>query len=72
MYRDLKPCPFCGEDGPIMDLYEPMFNVISANRFDSKRYAVGCDNDRCRASGPWARTMTEAIDAWNNRSETHA
>jgi len=52
---DLKPCPFCGP-GKI-NIYENHYHAWTE-----------CNN--CRARGPIAKTLVEAIELWNERSNT--
>jgi hypothetical protein len=60
-----RPCPFCHTEGPLMKLSEDMFCRIPASRFGPVHYAVGCDEDACRVTGPMRPSMEEAIAAWN-------
>ena len=57
-----KPCPFCGCD---LDVDGP--RIRSKKNCDGlNQFYVICED--CDASGPWAETKKEAIEAWNDRS----
>lgn len=54
---ELKPCPFCGGEGKIIDL--GFFNLPSS-------YGVCCLNCSC-ATYQFFDTEGEAAEAWNRR-----
>jgi Lar family restriction alleviation protein len=53
---EIRECPFCGANKDTKG-YEP--------EFDRKALAVVCY--ACDACGPFERTKTDAIQAWNDR-----
>lgn len=59
---DLKPCPFCGNEGRIENL--------NSNRFYHRKlpYRVKCSVCPCALAYTYFRTINEAKNAWNNRS----
>jgi len=57
--KELKPCPFCNESIDIPELAAGFFGKSSDGG-----YLVCCD---CGATGPTAKTMELAIDAWDRR-----
>jgi Lar family restriction alleviation protein len=62
-----RSCPFCGAQGPQLELNEQMFCRVTI----TKLFAVACDDpDGCGAQGPFRHTMQTAIEAWNTRLET--
>ena len=61
--RELKPCPFCGEDAKLISIgltHDPSFAIICDNNVD------------CWASfapeSAWYITKIGAVDAWNRRT----
>ena len=59
---ELKPCPFCGNDQPIIEKYS-----IAGT---GERYRVACGQFDCGAevrSGYWVHPNM-AVRAWNRRS----
>lgn len=57
MNKDLKPCPFCGQD-----------DSISIGKYQCVGkwwYFVECTN--CTGNGPVGNTEQAAADAWNER-----
>lgn len=57
MADKLKPCPFCGGEGTLV---EDIYNDHLYN------YAI-CSNDYCNANTGRCDTEDEAITKWNNR-----
>ncbi len=58
---ELKPCPFCGHP-PYND--EQTAHVFG---FRTKHdWAIACSN--CEVSAPGAKTLSDAITAWNTRA----
>ncbi len=55
MSEKLLPCPFCGG------------NKISV--WDKSRYDVCVRCDKCDAQTDWLPTISDAITAWNNRTQ---
>ena len=60
---ELKPCPFCGEEGTII--------VRKGKNGWRDRYAVLCDYEHggCGAESGWYHYEEEAIEAWNRRAK---
>lgn len=56
--EELKPCPFCGEAGRIVERHNPM---------SKWRFSVDCTSGICGCSGPVEATRPNAIEAWNIR-----
>lgn len=64
----VNPCPFCrNKDTHIIhrDCYPYVYET---------GYQIGCGNkddpkDGCRCSGPWAKTLEEAIILWNEAEQ---
>lgn len=54
---ELKPCPFCGGD------------EVDFQRYESRRWTVGCHATDCICEGPHRATMREAAEAWNTRAD---
>lgn len=65
MDKNLKPCPFCGED--------PQIIRIKGKDGWRDRYTVRCpyDHDGCGAEGGMYHSEAEAVWAWNQRNEWH-
>lgn len=53
---ELKPCPFCGNDDPI--LYD----------FDGEDWAVECGKGLCTAQTIMVDTREQAVQNWNRRA----
>lgn len=51
--KEIKSCPFCGEDEGI-DF-----------RDEERNSVIHCMN--CGADGPWAEQLSDAIESWNIR-----
>lgn len=64
MSKQLKPCPFCGSKGVIIQSLGKPFN-------EKKRYHPCCDNKNCImfTGCIWYDTEKEAAEAWNRRPE---
>lgn len=60
--EELKPCPFCGSDEPLMHNVE-----IEHNGKWLKRYEVYCNN--CGARTLRVRQEESAILRWNRRAD---
>lgn len=60
---ELKPCPFCGEEGKII--------VRKGKDGWRDRYSVLCDYEDggCGAESGWYHYEAEAIEAWNRRTD---
>lgn len=60
--QQLKPCPFCGADGKLV-------NIPDCN--GSLNWAVICGDIRCKVCPctSYHETEQEAVDAWNTRAE---
>ena len=58
---ELKPCPFCGGEAKLR----------GTNIGDMSFYVVYCANKNCQVSpsSKYRRMMSEAIEAWNRRSD---
>lgn len=58
----LKPCPFCGTKADTLQLSIDV---------DSHGCCIICyeAGDDCYAQGPFADTVSEAIEFWNKRAE---
>lgn len=54
---ELKPCPFCGDDSPLVIAFEP----------DRFRDVVACYI--CRARGAPGDGYDEAVANWNRRAD---
>ena len=52
----VKPCPFCGSDDVILDVWHTAGHT---------EFAVVCQN--CSASGPFDLSVTKAEEMWNMR-----
>ena len=61
MDKELKPCPFCGND------HEDGFIMSSDDGTDNGLKAVLCL--KCLAFGPQAANDDTAVEFWNERSE---
>jgi Lar family restriction alleviation protein len=63
METELKPCPFCGEDGTII--------IRKGKNGWRDRYAVLCDYEHggCGSESGWYHYEAEAIEAWNRRAD---
>jgi len=59
MADEIKPCPFCGAGGEIIERSNPM------SRW---RFSVDCDGISCGVSGPVEASKSAAIAAWNTRT----
>lgn len=59
----VKPCPFCGEEGAVMAVYEW---VLGAKRV---KYVPMCMNMQCflNFNTMGFETAEKAIEAWNRR-----
>ena len=69
MTANLKPCPFCANDGsgPIEHALH-----ISHNEHDWREASWSPQCDKCTATMGYFVSKEEAIDAWNTRKEiTH-
>lgn len=55
---DLKPCPFCRSNEQI---------IVSGDSL-GETYWVECGG--CLCEGPWSKTKVNAVEAWNNRTNT--
>lgn len=55
MENELKPCPFCGGEKPIV-------------RHGKYMWWIECSEDACRASSGGKPRKNEAIEAWNRRA----
>ena len=58
MSNELKKCPFCGEDNPIMQVDKEEYSLT---------YYVQCWYCGCRTDD--YPTEEEAIERWNRRAE---
>lgn len=69
MSEELKPCPFCGNDGrgPIEHALH-----ISYNEHDWREASWSPQCDKCTATMGYFVSKEEAIDAWNTRKEIAA
>lgn len=64
---ELKPCPFCGNREPMIEVFPPHTHVIATFMQDYPGSAVvECSNDRCGAS-IMAQTLDYAVERWNRR-----
>ena len=65
MADDLKPCPFCGNDGS-----GPVEDALHITYFEadwrSESWSVQCD--KCTATMGYFDSEDEAIAAWNSRA----
>ena len=61
---EMKPCPFCGNDGtgPIEDALHVVFNE---HDWRDPSWSVQCD--KCTATMGYSDSEDEAIDRWNTR-----
>lgn len=69
MSEELKPCPFCGNDGsgPIEDALH-----VSLQELDWRPHAWSVQCDKCTATMGYSDSEDEAITAWNARaSDAH-
>lgn len=55
----LKPCPFCGAKAEVVFDYEVGF----------ESYSVWCEN--CRSSSAIYDDKTDAVEAWNRRTNDY-
>jgi len=62
---DLKNCPFCGFDD--IDVVTSQTMIIDTSPIQYKREAF-CND--CFCAGPPKNTHKEAVEAWNERSES--
>jgi Lar family restriction alleviation protein len=63
-FKDLPPCPFCGEkwlNVTRVETYQERGKRITTIPF------VYCANSNCGAHGPQRDTVDEAIAAWTKR-----
>ena len=67
---DLKPCPFCGNDGsgPIEDALHISEIDMMGEWKAPMAYTVQCD--KCTATMGYYETEEDAIAAWNTRTPT--
>ncbi len=65
MAEELKPCPFCGNDGggPIEHALHICFQEPD---WRDDAWTVQCD--KCTATMGYSDSEEEAIEAWNTRS----
>jgi Lar family restriction alleviation protein len=56
--NELKPCPFCGEDNPIMQVDKEEYSLT---------YCVQCWHCDCRTDD--YPNEEEAIERWNRRAD---
>lgn len=68
---NLLPCPFCGADGPVLELEEGYFcKTRPSDPFGVTLFSVPCNDDEfCGMTGPFSETMEGAIKEWNTRAE---
>lgn len=59
MSEELKPCPFCGGEGNVIERINPM---------SKWRWSVDCTTTTCGMSGPVEANKADAIAAWNTRT----
>lgn len=59
MANELKPCPFCGGNRPLLN--------ESLTNFYEEVYYVICEDCQCR--GKSCRCKEKAIEAWNRRAD---
>ena len=66
MTSTIKKCPFCGG---MAALREYPFDANDEFSSETKRYSVGCDNEKCGVSPetPYYHKKA-ALDAWNKRA----
>lgn len=59
MDRELKPCPFCGEEV-----------AIHFNKY-TKQYSVACGNPECNLCVQTipCKTLEQTIEIWNRRAD---
>lgn len=60
--KELKPCPFCGDDG-----VELAMSAVPSALSGGNKQAVFCN--MCFAEGPTCEKEDDAIEAWNHRAE---
>lgn len=65
---DLKPCPFCGNDGsgPIADSLHVCETDMEGEWIAPTAYSAQCD--ACTATMGYSPSEGEAIAAWNRRA----
>jgi Lar family restriction alleviation protein len=59
---ELKPCPFCGNDGR----EEPII-IQKKNKHPDFPYRVKCTS--CGAKADYCRTVLAAVNCWNRRTD---
>lgn len=68
----LKPCPFCGSTAiTVLDANEiSELDCDSELWADDPTFAAVCDFNKggCGATGGYRETVTEASEAWNQRT----
>lgn len=60
MTKEIKPCPFCGDDGSTGNLQ------IGQEWSTDNGSCVYCNN--CDTAGPIKKTDEQALKAWNTRA----
>jgi hypothetical protein len=79
---EVRPCPFCGEDGPVKYDPEEGLSGLYLGPLSAERYGVGCYTcgaamrrhvpdawGRCRTyEGLTRATLKQAIESWNRRA----
>lgn len=56
--NNIKSCPFCGEDNPLLEQEELLFE-------DFKPFYIKCWHCNCRTD--YYTSKVEAIERWNRR-----
>lgn len=64
--EELRPCPFCGGRGAIVDVSWE-YELMGAAKGGRKWWNVMCVNCEARTSAE--QTQKKAVDAWNRRSD---
>lgn len=68
--KNIKKCPFCGNDVAIGVSCKQINCVECCEDCDTITYAIVCDfeNGGCGAMGGFRDTCDDAITAWNSRA----
>jgi hypothetical protein len=68
MSEELKPCPFCGSKGRLLDEADYRYDKLPR-----KNYSVGCTNEKCLVfvtDMDLIGSKEECIKLWNSRCVT--
>ncbi len=70
MSKELKPCPFCGQDTAVVVTHDEIRSLPNTDDYEDANFAVCCNSleGGCGATSGYNLTRKLARKAWNKRS----